>query len=336
MIVAFLLAALLLISPASYAGAINISKGETVPDFSLKSIDGKQVSLSEYKGKTTIIVYWKAAQSRSVDALKDVREIAKRYKEKGVQALSLIPGEEDQEVIRKIISDNAIDFPVLIDADRQIYGNFEIRVYPTTLLIGKDGKLAYNTSGHAPTYQLSLEGQLRLLLGEITEENLQSMLNPQREEQDKAAVEAERKYNLALEFIKNRLFDQALDSAKKAVEAKPSVAKAHLLLGFLFLETKEADKALDEFNKTLELDPGSHDAKTGQGGALILKGEVDKAIEVLTVAGTANPYPQMTYYELGKAYEQKGDKDKAVEMYKKSIEKIIKKQILPSMISQCQ
>ena len=44
----------------------------------------------------------------------------------------------------------------------------------------------------------------------------------------------------------------------------------------------------------------------------------------------------MTYYELGKAYELKGDKDKAIEMYKKAIEKIINKKILPLSVSKCQ
>jgi tetratricopeptide (TPR) repeat protein len=86
----------------------------------------------------------------------------------------------------------------------------------------------------------------------------------------------------------------------------------------------------------VELDPNSHDAKTGMGGALILKGDIDKALEALNSAAVANPYPQMTYYELGKAYELKGDKVKSSEMYKKAIEKLIDKKILPSSISKCE
>jgi hypothetical protein len=41
----------------------------------------------------------------------------------------------------------------------------------------------------------------------------------------------------------------------------------------------------------------------------------------------------MTYYELGRAYELKDEKNKALEMYKKALEKIIDKAILPSFIS---
>src|SRR4030065_996285 len=181
-----------------------------------------------------------------------------------------------------------------------------------------------------------LEGNLQFILGEIDEAKLKNMLSPHREEQDKSLLEAERRYNLALKFTEDKLFDQDIETAKKSIEAKPDIAKSHILLGFLLLETKEADKAVEEFNKALEIDPNSHDAKTGLGGALILKGDIEKAVKDFTAASVANPYPQMTYFELGKAYELKGEKDKAIEMYKKAMEKIIKKKVLPSSISKCE
>jgi len=44
----------------------------------------------------------------------------------------------------------------------------------------------------------------------------------------------------------------------------------------------------------------------------------------------------MTYYELGKAYEKKGESEKAIKMYRRAIEKVIHKKILPSSIAKCQ
>ncbi|HDH51188.1 MAG TPA: tetratricopeptide repeat protein [Nitrospirae bacterium] len=159
------------------------------------------------------------------------------------------------------------------------------------------------------------------------------MLNPHKEKKDKSALEAERRYNLALKFTESGLNDQAIDALNKSIEAKSDIAKSYILLGFLLLEDKEADAALDAFNKAIKLEPGSHDAKTGIGGALILKGDLDGAIEILNDAAKANPYPQKTYYELGMAYELKGEKDSAIKMYKKALDKIVKKKILPSSMS---
>ncbi len=326
----------LLLSPVAHADAIGIPTGSVAPDFTLNTIDGKPVSLNTYKGKIVVLVYWRPDQDRSVLSLQDNKDIFKTYKGKGVQVISLVSDSENRDEVQKIVKDNEIEFPVLVDTDRKLYGDYGIRVYPTTIIINKEGKVAYDISGHALSYKITLEGTLKFILGEIDEAKLKDMLFPHREEQDKSLLEAERRYNLALKFTEERLFDQAIETSKKSIEAKPNIAKSHVLLGFLLLETKESDKAIDEFNKALEIDPASHDAKTGLGGALILKGDIDKALEVLSVALEANPYPQMTYYELGRAYEMKGEKDKALELYRKAIEKIIKKKILPSSISRCE
>jgi tetratricopeptide (TPR) repeat protein len=193
----------------------------------------------------------------------------------------------------------------------------------------------HSIPSHPLTYKKILTGYIKKDLGEIDEVGLQKAISPHKKIKDEASVAALRMYNLALKFTKSGMLDMAINTAVKSVEAKPEMAKTHILIGFLYLETKKPDKALEAFNRAIELDPLSNDAKTGLGGALILKGDIDDAIEILESAAVTNPYPQMTYYELGKAYELKGEKDKSIEMYKKAIEKIIKKQILPASISKC-
>lgn len=320
----------LLLSPFTYA--IGIPVGGIAPDFTLKSLDGKAVSLKEYKGTILVLVYWETGQARSLMAIEDGKDIFKKYKAKGVQVIGIIAEADKTEEVRGIIREHQIDFPVLLDPERQVYGDYGIRVYPSTVVIDKEGRLAYDLPGHAPIYKTALEADLQYMLGEIDQKKLKELLSPYKEIKDEAAFEAERRYNLALSFTETRLFDKAIEAAKKSIEAKADIAKSHILLGFLYLNAKEADKAIAQFNKAIELEPLSHDAITGIGGALILKGELDRAIEMLNKAAVANPYPQMTYYELGRAYELKGDKDNALTMYKKAIEQIINKQILPTSL----
>jgi tetratricopeptide (TPR) repeat protein len=99
---------------------------------------------------------------------------------------------------------------------------------------------------------------------------------------------------------------------------------------------QDVDEAIEEFSTALQIAPDSHDAMTGLGATLISKGEIDSAIEILTEASLSNPYPQMTFYELGKAYELIGEEDKSIEMFKKVIDKIVNKSIIPSSISRCE
>jgi tetratricopeptide (TPR) repeat protein len=322
---------LLLFVSFAPAYAIGIKEDATAPDFSLSSVDGKVVSLSEYRGQVVVFIYWRADQDRSHLALKDGQDIYKRYKD--VQVIGLIAGTKNLEVVSQILRDFAIDFPVLIDSNRRVYEAYGIRVYPSTIIINRNGKVAYTLPGHALTYRNLLEGHIKYILGEIDEKEMQEIVDPHKQNVDKTLLIAHRRYNLALRFTEEKLIDHAIDAVERSIEAKRDIAKSHILAGFLYLEKKEADKALEAFNEAIKLSPLSHDAKTGLGGAFILKGDFDRAIEILTDAVILNPHPEMTYYELGRAYELKDEKNKALEMYKKALEKIIDKAILPSFIS---
>jgi peroxiredoxin/predicted negative regulator of RcsB-dependent stress response len=327
---------LTLLGPLSIAEAVEIKIGEEVPDFTLNAVEGGLVNLSEHRGQVVVLFYWRADQERSHVTVEDVKAVQEGYGGKGVEIIGIVADTEDMEAVKRVMKEKGAGFPVLKDTGRQIYGSYGIRVYPTTLIIDREGKLNKVIPGHAVTYQQRLEGQIRLVLGEIDDVQLQEALEPKREKKGAAELEAERKYNLALKFTESRLFDQAIEAAQGAVEAAPGVAKGHILLGFLYLEMKEADRAEEEFMKALELEPHSDDAETGLGRTMIMKGQAEKAIEVLTEAAGCNPDPHIAYYELGKAYDLKGEKDMAREMYRKALDKIVKKQILPSACIPCE
>jgi Flp pilus assembly protein TadD len=268
-------------------------------------------------------------------AIKDGQDIFMRYKDKELQVLGIIADDENQEAVQQILRDNEIDFPVLIDSGRQVYGAYGIRVSPMTVIIDKGGKLAYDLPGHSLTYKSVLEGHVRYVLGEIDDEEMQEIVSPHNLHIEESVLKAHRRYELAMRFVELRLFDLAMDAARRSIEAERGYAPSHILLGFLYLDGNEINKAHEEFKIALELDPGSDDAKTGLGAVLIMQGRLDSAIELLNIAVAENPYPEMTYYELGRAYEYKGERDRAIAMYKKATEKFIKNEILPSSISKC-
>jgi peroxiredoxin len=136
--------------------AIDIKQGATAPNFSLNSVDGKVVSLSEYRDRVVVLIYWKADLDRSHLALKDGQDIYMRYKDKDVQVLGFTAGTENFEVVNQILIDLAIDFPVLKDSNRQVYEDYGIQVYPTTVIIDSKGKIAHGLPGHVLTYKMAL------------------------------------------------------------------------------------------------------------------------------------------------------------------------------------
>jgi tetratricopeptide (TPR) repeat protein len=319
---------LFLLMLVTFSHAVNIKAGEDAPGFILNSVDEQIISLEDLKGKTVVFIYWRPDQKRSHLALQDGQYISGTFKDKGVEVLGFISKHDKMEEIQKIIKDNEINFPVLLDSYKDVYSDYGIRVYPTTIIIDKTGKVAYKVPGHALTYKITLEAHLKYLLGEINEEQLKEMISPRKEKADESALKAERIYNLALKFAGSGLLDNAVEAVQKSIEAGPDIAKGYILYGALLLRQEEVDLAIENFSKALELEPSSHNAKTGLGSSLLLKGDIDGAIAALEEASVANPYPATTLYELGKAYELKGDKDKSLELYKKALEKTFKNNIL--------
>jgi len=336
-----LIAALIILSVIfllhdSVVHAITVKEGDAAPDFTLNSLEDEMITLSKFRGSIVVLLYLKTEQSRSLEAMKDIQSLFELYRSKGIQIIGVTAEAGERESILKVAREHKLDFPILIDSEREVYGDYGIRVYPSTVIINKEGSVAYAIPGHALSYKVKMDGRFRYLLGEISDEELKAVMTPQREVKDEALLKAERLYNLAMTFTRSRLNDQAVITARQSIMAKPDVAKSHILLGFLLLEDGEADEAHDAFRKALDLEPDSKDAQTGLGGALVEKGELDKAIAVLTEAASLNPRSQRAFYELGRAYSLKGDVQKSAEMYKKALEKIMHKHIIPSALSRCE
>jgi len=315
--------------------AISIPLGEKAPDFSLKTIDGVILTPVDFKDKILILLFWRPNQQRSLDALKDVNEVVEKYRKRNVEAITIIEESESVEDAKKILQGNEIKLPLTVDNERVAYGDYGVRVHPTTVIIDAKGILKYDIPSHAPTYRTKLEAYIKRLVGEITDEELKNILSFGRTEKDEATMKADRRYNLAMKFVKRKMYDQAIEMAKMSIDAKPDMAKSHILLGFLYLNNNDPDSALEEFEMALKIKPDSKDAMTGKGGALLMLDRVDEAIAILNKATVTNPYSEMAYYELGKAYEIKQDKDSAIKMYRKALDKIISKTLLPSLLSKC-
>lgn len=331
-VLTFIFSVLYVVAPVH---AIDLPVGADAPGFALTSLEGSRISLDDFKDRTLIFIYWRPDQDRSLKALEDGQNIFSRFHDKGVQVIGITADNEQRDRVHRLLTAHGITYPVLIDADRQLYSAYGIRVYPTTVVVNRAGRIAYALPSHPITYLKTLDAHVRHIIGEIDEQELHDMVSPHSVHLEESVLIGRREYNLALKFMEVGLFDMAIKAAGKSIEANPGVAESHTLLGFLYLERNEADKAHHEFSEALKLNAHSQDAKTGLGSVLILKGDIDNAIDMLIHAASANPNPEMTYYELGRAYEIKGDESKSKEMYKKALEKIIHKKVIPSSISRC-
>lgn len=301
----------------------NVAEGQPAPNFTLKDTAGNDVSLSGSSGKAVVVVFFKPDQKNSQEALSDLAKIYGRYKTRGVDILAIMSEANVQSELKALIEKEKIMYPILIDQDRKIYGQWGAFLYPTTAVIDKDGKVSIHIPSHNRKYAEVVEGSIRVALGEITREKLEEELNPKEIQQlTPEQKKAERHMMLGQKLMERKLVEKASGEFAQAVEADPNLAEAKVLYGFTLLKLGDAAKAQDNFAKALAINPKVDDVKCGLGASYVALGEVDKGIEVLQEALKVNPKPARTHFELAKAYEKKGALDKAAEHYKKAIEEM--------------
>jgi len=301
----------------------NVTEGQSAPDFTLKDDKGQDYALSKLAGKVVVVIFARPDQPNSVLALRDLQKIYPGLSPKGVVFLAVVSEADQKDKAVELARQEKLTFPVLYDDGRKVYGEWGTFLYPTTGVVGKDGKLAAQVPSHDRKYQDAVEGNVLLALGEITREQLEARLNPKENEKaSPGRAKAERHMMLAGQLLQRKMTEKACAEFAQAVEAAPELTAAHIKYGYALLGKGDTAKALDQFQTAVQQDPRSNDAKTGLGASLVALGQVDKGLQLLTESIKDNPRPARANFELGRAYEKKGTFDKAAEHYRKAAEEL--------------
>ncbi len=113
--------------------------GAFAPDFSLTSLDGEQVRLSDYRGKPVILNFWATWCPPCRAEMPALEEIWQQYGEGGVVVLGVDQGESPQLVTQFAREEIPVTFPILLDIDQSIGDGYWVRSLPSTFFIDTDG-----------------------------------------------------------------------------------------------------------------------------------------------------------------------------------------------------
>ena len=129
-----LIIGILLIILCSIAGNRSRKKA---PEFSLRSIDGKNIKLSDYKGKILILNFFATWCPPCKKEIPDFVKFYRQYKNKGVEIVGVAVGSKEKNV-KELVKKFNINYPVVMSDGRieKLFGG--IRFVPTTFII--DGK----------------------------------------------------------------------------------------------------------------------------------------------------------------------------------------------------
>ncbi len=311
--------------PGTGSAFRNLKEGAPAIAFSLPDVDGKTVDYKTDSGKITMLSFLKLSQDRSVDQLKDMVALHAELASKGVDFIVVATNTDNVDEAKKLVADLGIKFPILFDREQKVYSDYGLYILPTTGLIGKDGKFAFEHAGHGRDYKDVVGGKAKVLAGVMKEDDYNKLVTPvELVQKTREEGEAEKELAFGRTLIKRGMVDKAGAAFAKAVAFNPKNVQARIAYGESLVAVKQFDNALLQFEEAKTLAPSNREAQLGVGTVHLETGAIDNAITEITAAALLNPKPEKAWFWLGVAYEKKADYKNAALYYRKAVEKFIK------------
>lgn len=125
--------------------------GAVAPDFTLQTLDGQSVKLSDYRGKAVLLNFWATWCEPCKIEMPWFIDFQKQYAASGLQIVGVAMDDADVKDIAKFAQDMHMDYPILTgkDADREkiadTYGG--VQFLPESFYLDKDGKILERAFG---------------------------------------------------------------------------------------------------------------------------------------------------------------------------------------------
>lgn len=142
-------------------------EGFLAPDFTLDTLDGGKVALSELRGKVVVVNFW---ATWCLPCREETPALEKSYKQyKGSNVVILGVNLTDQDSMREVdsfVQEFGLTYPILLDRDGRVSYLYQVKGLPTTFFINRDGIIRTVLVG-GPMSETFIRSKIEALLKEV-------------------------------------------------------------------------------------------------------------------------------------------------------------------------
>lgn len=125
---------------------IGLEIGQLAPDFALTTLNGDEVSLSDYRGQPLMLNFW---ATWCPPCRAEMPDMKKFYQNTDVEilAINLTDTETDINEVQEFVDKYDLTFPILLDEAIEVAMIYAIQPIPTSFMIDSEGIIRFKTSG---------------------------------------------------------------------------------------------------------------------------------------------------------------------------------------------
>ncbi|MCP8968715.1 thiol-disulfide oxidoreductase ResA [Ectobacillus ponti] len=117
-----------------------VAIGSAAPNFKAVTMDGKEISLRDLRGKGVFLNFWGTWCKPCEKEMPYMNELYSVYKDKGVEIVAL-NADETEIAVKNFAAQYGLKFPIAIDKGQEILTTYGVVPLPTSFLIDKNGKV---------------------------------------------------------------------------------------------------------------------------------------------------------------------------------------------------
>jgi len=144
-----------------------VAKRPAARHYALEDLEGNTQRLADQRGKVVLVNFWATWCPPCRKELPSMQRLWDKLKTEPFEMHAIDVGESEDQILPFIFSTGTeLTFPILLDRDSAVLGQWPVIAIPTTFVVDKQGRVAYRSVGGREWDDPKLVEELRRLMRE--------------------------------------------------------------------------------------------------------------------------------------------------------------------------
>jgi len=132
---------------AAKAAPQNADVGDVMPAYATKLLDGKPFDVSSEKGNVVFLNVWATWCGPCRFETPELEALHQKYGPQGFKVVGVSVDEGPVAEVKAFVDENKITYPIAVDSEGRVANVLRTTVLPTSVIIGRDGKIVWRKIG---------------------------------------------------------------------------------------------------------------------------------------------------------------------------------------------